>query len=368
MSFNQEHYQTIFVVSQSKFPLIQKLRRLNPNARRNILSLIPNPSEQTYAEMYFAQKAKLGVVDEEALALTILPTYAVGVQIGKASLQILKEKRSVFSISVEDMIAAFEYHKDETHTMIIKYSIHDIKVLCATPDSRLSQDFDILKYLRNRLGAEQGTGEAVLFGIRLEHEVGMHASVGDDELPQSPVEKLHRASFENPDSRRMKVLTKINGIIQDSQVFKRNTATGQLGNVVADINYEILKRIFNFFAADIEPTVLGKLQFYQQGAWEEYQKEAAGAERPSDTPPEPPAPEPHWSDLLPIRADLTEPEKAIELLDKLAASMFSIEEAISRLNDTLDEHLNHCTLLFSFSPRTPLKLSLPPMFSHIKRL
>lgn len=61
--------------------------------------------------------------------LRILPTYAVGFQLGLVSLQIVKEKRTIFDIRVLEMLAAFEYHKAVTHTMIIKYSIEDIKVL-----------------------------------------------------------------------------------------------------------------------------------------------------------------------------------------------------------------------------------------------
>ena len=78
--------------------------------------------------MYFAQKAKFGTVDEEALALTILPTYALGIQIGTVSFQIMKQKRSIFNFKAFDLMATFEYQKALTHTMVMKYSIQDIKV------------------------------------------------------------------------------------------------------------------------------------------------------------------------------------------------------------------------------------------------
>lgn len=187
---------------------------------------------------------------------------------------------------------------------------------------------------------------APLFGVRLEHEVGINSNTSKVETSKATLEKLRVAAFESPESRRMKVLTKINGIIQEHQVFKRNTVSGRLGNVIADFNFEVLNRVFNFFAADLDPAIVEKLQYYQQGTWLNYQKLAIENEKVTTEQPKVLPKENHWTDPVAIQGHLTEPEQAIQVLDMLAASMLIMEEVISKLSNTLDNHLNESLSLF----------------------
>jgi len=114
---------------QAKTELFEKFRKVVPKGEgnRSLLSLIPNPSQETYAEIYFDALANNKDAEPSALALSFIPSYAVGIVIQYVALK-MKDEREILLAELKDMSAIFEYHKDTAHEMLIKYSLKDIIV------------------------------------------------------------------------------------------------------------------------------------------------------------------------------------------------------------------------------------------------
>jgi len=216
-----------------------------------------------------------------------------------------------------------------------------VKLLCAEddqPNNRL--EFDLIQYLRGKYLKETIPKEGgPLLAMRLEHEVGLNQSIQNNLNNQMGLNSIVPSEFETMDSRRVKALSKINGILKEHRVFTKNSAIAQLGTLVVDLNFAVLNLFTKFFAEELNSGIIEKLNSYQQGAWSNFQEQAI-PEKPPQAEEEKEPEEKQKIKLPDISqfTDLTEADQAIQCLDRLTVAIFTTEEALARLGQTLEDH------------------------------